>query len=124
MNKISTVLKTFLTTETVGIMEMRLFKLSCKRREPMVCTFSSHTNSRAMSALGGSSTLGDGVVMGGKAAVADHVSVAARVRITACSGVTKDIPETAEGTDFAGFPAQPAGQWRRQVAAARRRERR
>jgi UDP-3-O-[3-hydroxymyristoyl] glucosamine N-acyltransferase len=78
----------------------------------------------AMSALGGSSTLGDGVVMGGKAAVADHVSVAARVRIAACSGVTKDIPETAEGTDFAGFPAQPAGQWRRQVAAARRRERR
>ncbi len=70
----------------------------------------------AHAALGGSSSLGDFCVMGGKSALADHVDVCARVRIAACSGVTKHID--APG-DYAGMPAQPAGSWRREVAAVR-----
>ena len=68
-------------------------------------------------ALGGSTTLGDGVVMGGKAATRDHVSVASNVRVAAKSGVTSNI--TAPG-DYAGFPAMPAALWRRQQARLRR----
>ena len=71
----------------------------------------------AHSALGGSATLGDYVVMGGKSAVADHVSVCSRVRLAACSGVTKHITEPG---DYAGFPAQPAAGWRRDVAKLKR----
>ena len=70
----------------------------------------------AHSALGGSATLGDYVVMGGKSAVADHVQVCSRVRLAACSGVTKAITEPG---DYAGFPAQPAAAWRREVVALR-----
>ena len=40
--------------------------------------------------------LGDYVVMGGKSAVADHVSVCSGVRLAACSGVTKHISQPGE----------------------------
>jgi UDP-3-O-[3-hydroxymyristoyl] glucosamine N-acyltransferase len=68
-------------------------------------------------ALGGSSTLGDGVVMGGKSAVRDHVSIAAGARIAAKAGVTADITQAG---DYAGFPAMPAALWRRREALLRR----
>ena len=71
----------------------------------------------AHAALAGSSELGDRCVMGGKSAIADHVRVCSGVRIAAKSGVTKHI--TVPG-DYAGFPAQPASAWRRQVAVATR----
>ena len=71
----------------------------------------------AHAALAGSSELGDRCVMGGKSAIADHVRVCSGVRLAAKSGVTKHI--TVPG-DYAGFPAQPASAWRRQVAAAAR----
>jgi UDP-3-O-[3-hydroxymyristoyl] glucosamine N-acyltransferase len=74
------------------------------------CLLCAHT------ALGGSATLGDYCVMGGKSAVADHVSVCSRVRLAALSGVTKHITEPG---DYAGFPAQPAAGWRREVAKLR-----
>ena len=74
----------------------------------------------AQTALGGSSTLGDYVVMGGKSAVKDHVSVCSQVRIAAKAGVIADI---AEPGDYAGFPAVPAGEWRRQVVEKSRRRR-
>jgi UDP-3-O-[3-hydroxymyristoyl] glucosamine N-acyltransferase LpxD len=67
-------------------------------------------------ALAGSSSLGDHVVMGGKSAVRDHVRVASGVRIAAKSGVTTSITEPG---DYAGFPAEPAQQWRRRVASVR-----
>ena len=71
----------------------------------------------AQSGLAGSAELGDYSVMGGRSAIADHVKVCARVRLAANAGVTKHI--TVPG-DYAGFPAQPAGQWRRQIAIAAR----
>jgi len=68
-------------------------------------------------ALGGSSTLGAYVVMGGKSAVKDHVEVCDQVRVAAKAGVIRDIHTPG---DYAGFPAVPARQWRRQVALANR----
>lgn len=71
----------------------------------------------AHSSMGGSSQLGDHCIMGGRSAVADHVTVCSRVRLAANSGVTKHLTEPG---DYAGFPAQPAVRWRREVATARR----
>ncbi|KAJ1639248.1 trimeric LpxA-like protein [Pavlovales sp. CCMP2436] len=71
----------------------------------------------AHAAVGGSSSLGDHVVMGGKSAVRDHVSVTSRVRIAAKAGVSANITESG---DYAGFPAEPAARWRRQVVTLRR----
>ena len=68
----------------------------------------------AHAAVGGSATVGNFVVMGGKSAISDHVQVASKVRLAAKSGVIRDIVEPG---DYGGFPAQPAGQWRRQVAS-------
>ena len=70
----------------------------------------------AHAALAGSSELGDYCVMGGKSAVADHVKVCSQVRLAAFSGVTKHITQRG---DYAGWPAQPAQAWRREVASIR-----
>ncbi|CAI0468128.1 unnamed protein product [Linum tenue] len=67
--------------------------------------------------IAGSATIGDYVTLGGRVAVRDHVSVASKVRLAANSCVTKDISEPG---DYAGFPAVPAREWRRQVANQRR----
>lgn len=67
--------------------------------------------------IAGSATLGDYVVMGGKSGVADHVSVASKVRIAAKCAVTSSIMEPG---DYAGFPAVAATQWRQSVANFRK----
>ena len=64
-------------------------------------------------AMGGSSTLGDRVILAGKSAVSDHVKVCDDVRVGARGGVVSDISEPG---DYGGFPAVPARQWRRQRA--------
>ncbi|XP_072994929.1 probable UDP-3-O-acylglucosamine N-acyltransferase 2, mitochondrial [Typha latifolia] len=61
--------------------------------------------------IAGSVTLGDYVTLGGRVAVRDHVSIASKVRLAANSSVTKDI---AVPGDYAGFPAVPINEWRRQ----------
>ena len=71
----------------------------------------------AYAALAGSSHLGNWVVIGGHTGVTNKVRLADRVQVGACSGVTKDLDE--EGV-YIGFPAQPAGEWRRHIARARR----
>jgi UDP-3-O-[3-hydroxymyristoyl] glucosamine N-acyltransferase LpxD len=67
--------------------------------------------------IAGSATVGDYVVIGGKAGVSDHVSVASRVRIAAKSGVMSNIDTPG---DYAGFPAVPAREWRKQMVVLRR----
>ncbi|KAH9296050.1 hypothetical protein KI387_039638, partial [Taxus chinensis] len=52
--------------------------------------------------IAGSSTLGDYVVMGGRSAVKDHVSVASKVRLAASCIVITNISDPG---DYAGFPA-------------------
>ena len=64
--------------------------------------------------LAGSSRIGSGVVLGGGVGVADHVTITDRVRCGALAGVAGDL--TTQG-DYAGHPAVPAGQWRRQAVA-------
>ena len=71
----------------------------------------------AHAALGGSSELGDRVIMGGKSAVSDHVKVCSNVRLAAKTGVIKDIEVSG---DYGGYPALPAARWRRAVAIERR----
>jgi UDP-3-O-[3-hydroxymyristoyl] glucosamine N-acyltransferase len=67
--------------------------------------------------LSGSVAIGDWAVLGGQAGVADHVKIGAGARVAAKSGVTKDL---AGGQDYAGYPVQAAGAWRREVALLRR----
>jgi UDP-3-O-[3-hydroxymyristoyl] glucosamine N-acyltransferase len=52
--------------------------------------------------LAGSVTLGDGVIMGGGAAVRDHVTVGAGTTIGGFSGVVSDV---APGKTILGVPA-------------------
>ncbi|KAJ4770144.1 UDP-3-O-acylglucosamine N-acyltransferase [Rhynchospora pubera] len=68
------------------------------------------------SGIAGSATLGDYVTMGGRVAIKDHVLIASKVRLAANSCVTKNI--TVAG-DYAGFPAMPAEEWRRQTVNMR-----
>ena len=65
----------------------------------------------AQSGVAGSSELGEFVVVGGQAGIKDHVRVGTGARIAAKSGVINDLPG---GADYAGMPAVPAMQWRRQ----------
>lgn len=67
--------------------------------------------------IAGSCTIGDYVVIGGKAGVSDHVKVTSRVRIAAKSGVMANIDTPG---DYAGFPAVPAREWRKQMVSLRR----
>lgn len=54
--------------------------------------------------LGGSSQLGDRVILAGGAAVRDHGSVGAGARVAAMSGIIGDVPA---GETWGGYPARP-----------------
>lgn len=71
-------------------------------------------------AVAGSSRLEDGVVLGGAAAVSDHVTVHAGARIAGGAGVTKDVPA---GESWGGFPAAPMRRWVRERYLIHRLER-
>ncbi|XP_020591353.1 probable UDP-3-O-acylglucosamine N-acyltransferase 2, mitochondrial isoform X2 [Phalaenopsis equestris] len=67
--------------------------------------------------IAGSVTIGDYCTLAGRVAVKDHVTISSKVRLAANSCVTKDVGEPG---DYAGFPAVPIHQWRRQSATLRR----
>ncbi len=62
--------------------------------------------------VGGSAHIGSGVTIGAMAGVAGHLSVADKVRVGAKSGVIADIERAG---DYAGFPAVPMMEYRRQM---------
>ena len=62
-------------------------------------------------------TLGDGVVVGGRAAISDNVTVGSGAKIAGYSGVTSDVPP---GAVYMGVPAGPANEWRRIYASLRK----
>jgi UDP-3-O-[3-hydroxymyristoyl] glucosamine N-acyltransferase len=50
-------------------------------------------------------------VVGGAAAIADHVTIGDDARLAGRAGVTKDVPA---GETWGGFPAQPFRRWVRE----------
>ncbi len=71
--------------------------------------------------ISGSSTVEDGVIMGGQAGVADHLTVGAGAMLGAKTGLMRDIPP---GARWAGFPARPHKQWLREMVTLERLARR
>jgi UDP-3-O-[3-hydroxymyristoyl] glucosamine N-acyltransferase len=67
--------------------------------------------------IAGSAEIGDYVVIAAQAGIAGHVSVGSQCTIGARSGVTKDLPPRSG--QYLGFPAGPAPEVRRQIAAGR-----
>jgi UDP-3-O-[3-hydroxymyristoyl] glucosamine N-acyltransferase len=63
--------------------------------------------------LSGSTIVGDGVVFGAKAGIADHVTIGSGAQVMAAAGVMGDIPA---GEIWGGAPAVRARQFWRQVA--------
>jgi UDP-3-O-[3-hydroxymyristoyl] glucosamine N-acyltransferase len=79
----------------------------------------------AQTGISGSCELGDFVVLGGQAGVADHVRVGDRARLAARGAFAPgDYPGDE---DYGGTPARPMKQWRRELASvallAKRRKR-
>jgi UDP-3-O-[3-hydroxymyristoyl] glucosamine N-acyltransferase len=66
--------------------------------------------------IGGSARIGNHVVLGGQTGVKDHTSIAGGTRVAARSGVSNDL----EPGDYAGYPAVPAHEWKRQHTALSR----
>jgi UDP-3-O-[3-hydroxymyristoyl] glucosamine N-acyltransferase len=71
----------------------------------------------ALSALAGSSTLEDFVVMGGQSGVAGHLNVGAGAQIAGVSHVKDNVLPRAR---MVGTPAQPIRDWTRERMAVRR----
>jgi len=63
--------------------------------------------------LSGSTIVGDGVMFGAKAGIADHVTIGSGAQVMAAAGVMGDIPA---GETWGGAPAVRARQFWRQVA--------
>jgi UDP-3-O-[3-hydroxymyristoyl] glucosamine N-acyltransferase len=69
----------------------------------------------AQSGISGSCELGDFVVLGGQAGVADHVKIGDGARLAArCAAVPGELPG---GQDYGGVPARPMKQWARELVA-------
>jgi len=69
----------------------------------------------AQTGISGSCELGDFVVLGGQAGIADHAHIGARARFAARAAAAPG--EYAGGEDYGGAPARPMKQWRRELAA-------
>lgn len=68
--------------------------------------------------IAGSAQIGDYVVIAAQAGIGGHVTIGSQCTIAGRSGVTKDIPQGPRS--YMGFPAVPAGEERRRLAATRR----
>ena len=71
----------------------------------------------AQSGLSGSVTLEDFAVLGGKVALAPHVTIGTGGRVAGGSGVMNDVPP---GETWGGYPARPRMQWMRQLVTLAR----
>ena len=63
--------------------------------------------------ISGSVEIGDGVMMGGRVGVADHLKIGKGARLSAGAAIMNDIPE---GETWGGYPAKPIRSWMREVA--------
>jgi len=69
----------------------------------------------AQTGISGSCEIGDFVVLGGQAGIADHARIGARARFAARAAAAPR--EYAGGEDYGGTPARPMKEWRRELAA-------
>lgn len=70
----------------------------------------------AQSGLGGSSTVGDFVIIGGQVGIADHAVIGSGARLAARSAmVSGQVIEG--GKDYGGVPAKPVRDWLREMHA-------
>lgn len=76
-----------------------------------------HTMMCGGALIAGSAKIGKWNILAGSSNINNHVVLSDRVTIGALAGVTKSINEPGE---YMGFPAMPAGEWRRQIASMRR----
>jgi UDP-3-O-[3-hydroxymyristoyl] glucosamine N-acyltransferase len=76
-----------------------------------------HTMVCGGSFVAGSAKIGRWCILAGCSSVNNHVEIADRVVVGALAGVTKSLKEPGE---YMGFPAMPAGEWRREIASVRR----
>lgn len=67
--------------------------------------------------ISGSCDVGDFAVLGGQVGVADHLKIGAGTFVAAKSGVTRSLEA---GKVYAGYPAHPIEQWRREVGTLAR----
>ncbi len=67
--------------------------------------------------ISGSTTVGDGVVMGGQAGLTGHLRIGSGARIAAHSG---DMRYVESGDAVGGSPAAPVREWLRGVAVVER----
>jgi UDP-3-O-[3-hydroxymyristoyl] glucosamine N-acyltransferase len=67
--------------------------------------------------ISGSVVVGDFVMLGGQVGVADHINIGAGAMLGARAGVMSEVPS---GARWAGYPAEPVGDWKRGVATIRR----
>jgi len=67
--------------------------------------------------ISGSVAIGDYAILGGQVGIADHVSIGEGAMVGARAGVMSNIPP---GGRWAGFPAEPAIEWKRGIATVRR----
>jgi UDP-3-O-[3-hydroxymyristoyl] glucosamine N-acyltransferase len=63
--------------------------------------------------IAGSTRIGDGVVLGARAAAVDHVEIGDRAQAAAGTDIYHSV---AAGAVVGGSPAHPIGRWRRQIA--------
>jgi UDP-3-O-[3-hydroxymyristoyl] glucosamine N-acyltransferase len=73
-----------------------------------------HVIMAGQTGLSGSVTVGDYAVLGGRVVVVDRIHIGSKVRIGMAALVTKDVPD---GSVVWGYPARPAAEAKRQVAA-------
>ena len=71
----------------------------------------------AQCGIAGSARLGQGVVLGGKVGVRDHITLHDGVQAAACACISKDVPA---GTTVIGVPAIPTEQFAREQGKVRR----
>jgi len=71
----------------------------------------------AQCGIAGSSRLGQGVVLGGKVGVRDHIVINDRAQAAACACLSKDVPA---GMTVIGSPAVEQEQWLREHGKLRR----
>jgi UDP-3-O-[3-hydroxymyristoyl] glucosamine N-acyltransferase len=81
------------------------------------CSIGRHCLIVSQVGISGSTTVGDFAILGGQVGVADHITIGAGAMLGARAGVMSNVPA---GARWAGFPAEPAIEWKRGVASLRR----